>query len=135
MPRIDQWAQVCVPWRFQTTFLHRCNLLAILKPDTDLLSCQWFNRRGLDVRQLRYVHSCGFPGWSHPLLWVIVFIADGRFLDFLNLGLTAWESDVIFGRLRRNGDVNLLFACLTARAQHKVDLHEGVAPTRLKAKT
>uniref|UniRef100_A0A5K3EZU7 ELYS-bb domain-containing protein n=1 Tax=Mesocestoides corti TaxID=53468 RepID=A0A5K3EZU7_MESCO len=43
----------------------------------------------------------------------------GRFLDFINLGLTAWEADVVFSDLRRRGDNRLLFACLVARAQYK----------------
>ncbi|VDK36694.1 unnamed protein product [Taenia asiatica] len=56
---------------------------------------------------------------------VLLEVADtfrkhGRFLDFINLGLTAWEADVIFSDMRRRGENRLLYACLVARAQYKV---------------
>ncbi|KAL5971884.1 Protein ELYS [Taenia solium] len=55
---------------------------------------------------------------------VLLEVADtfrkhGRFLDFINLGLTAWEADVIFSDMRRRGENRLLYACLVARAQYK----------------
>ncbi|KAH9279030.1 hypothetical protein ECG_08602 [Echinococcus granulosus] len=55
---------------------------------------------------------------------VLLEVADafrkhGRFLDFINLGLTAWEADVVFSDMRRRGENRLLYACLVARAQYK----------------
>ena len=40
-------------------------------------------------------------------------------MDFINIGLTAWEAEVLFSELRRRGEHKLLFACLIARAQYR----------------
>ncbi|VDM20623.1 unnamed protein product [Hydatigera taeniaeformis] len=45
--------------------------------------------------------------------------SGGLFLDFINLGLTTWEADVVFSDMRRRGENRLLYACLIARAQYK----------------